>query len=256
MIDPKSKAMDLTDKVAIVTGAASGIGRAIALRFCALGAKVVVADVNEAGAEETVKAAADLGGTASFVRCDVTKYEQVRQAVATTRERYGKLDIAVNNAGWDIVQPFIKTEPDFWDKVIDINLKGQIYLARAAFDAFIEQESGGRIVNLASEAGRNGSSGETVYSACKGGVIALTKALAREGLRYNIIVNGVAPGITDTPFVAALDQKVIEAIVKVIPMRRMADPDEPAEMVAFLASESNTYMTGQVVSVGGGLSMI
>jgi 2-hydroxycyclohexanecarboxyl-CoA dehydrogenase len=254
-IEPSSKAMNMEGKVALVTGAGAGIGRAICRRFGALGASVLVTDVNEAGGAETVQMVVSAGGVASFFRCDVTSLEDAKAAVAAARNTFGQLDVLVNNAGWDVIEPFVKNEPEHWYKVIDINLKGQIHMCRAAMDAFIEQESGGKIVNLASDSGRVGSMGEAVYSACKGGIIALTKTLAREGARYKIIVNSVSPGITDTGFVASLDPKVIEAIVKSTPIRRMADPDEPAEMVAFLASDSNTFMTGQVVSVSGGLTM-
>jgi len=150
----------------------------------------------------------------------------------------------------------MNNDPAIWDKVISINLKGPINMSRAALEAFKEQESGGKIVNLASDAGRVGSMGEAVYSACKGGVIALTKTLAREGVRSGVMVNSVAPGITDTPLIHVLDENIIGKIVKTIPMRRMGDPDEVAEMVVFLASNSNTYMTGQIVSVSGGLTMV
>ncbi|MHB1343212.1 MAG: SDR family NAD(P)-dependent oxidoreductase [Thermoleophilia bacterium] len=255
-IDPSSRPMNLEGKVALVTGAGSGIGRAISRRFAALGARVLVTDVNEAGGAEAVQTIVAAGGTASFFRCDVTLFDDAKAAVAAARDTFGQIDVLVNNAGWDVIEPFVKNHPEHWYKVIDINLKGQIHMCRAAMDAFMEQGSGGKIVNLSSDSGRVGSLGEAVYSACKGGVIALTKTLAREGARYQIMVNAVSPGITDTPFVASLDPKVIEAIVKSTPMRRMADPDEPAEMVAFLASDSNTFMTGQVVSVSGGLTMV
>jgi 2-hydroxycyclohexanecarboxyl-CoA dehydrogenase len=255
-IDPSSKAMNMEGKVALVTGAGSGIGRAICKRFGALGASVLVTDVNEAGGADTVRMVVSAGGVAGFFRCDVTSFDDAKAAVAAARATFGRLDVLVNNAGWDVIEPFLKNEPDQWYRVIDINLKGPIHMSRAALEAFVEQDNGGKIVNLASDAGRVGSMGEAVYSACKGGVIAFTKTLAREGARYRVQVNAVAPGITDTPLVAGLDPKVIEAIVKSIPMRRMADPDEPAELVAFLASDSNTYMTGQVISVSGGLTMV
>lgn len=255
-IDPSSRPMDLEGKVALVTGAGSGIGRAISRRFAALGARVLVTDVNETGGAETVQAIVGAGGTASFFRCDVTSYEDAVAAVAAARDTFGRLDVLVNNAGWDVIEPFLKNEPAHWYKVIDINLKGPIHMSRAAMDLFVEQGEGGKIVNMSSDSGRVGSLGEAVYSACKGAVIALTKTLAREGARYQIQVNAVSPGITDTPLVASLDPKVIEAIVKSTPMRRMADPDEPAEVAAFLASGSNTFITGQVVSVSGGLTMV
>lgn len=256
MIDPTSRAMDLEGKIAIVTGAASGIGKAIATRLGALGATVVVADLNETGAAETAKAIEAAGGAAMGVRADVTSLADARATVAAARERYGRLDILVNNAGWDRVEFFLENDPSHWDKVININLKGQMNFARAALEAFVEQGEGGRIVNMASDTGRVGSMGEVCYSACKAGIIGFTKALARECVRAKVLVNAVAPGLTDTPLVAGLDQKVMDAIVKGIPMRRMGDPSEPAEVVAFLASGSNTYITGQVISVNGGANMV
>jgi len=254
-IDPSSSPMGVEGRAALVTGAGSGIGRAISRRLAALGARVLVTDINDEGGAETVQAIVSAGGVASFHHCDVSSYTDAQASIRAARDTFGSIDILVNNAGWDVIQPFLQNDPELWDKVIGINLKGPIHMSRAAMEAFVEQDTGGKIVNLSSDAGRVGSLGEAVYSACKGGVIALTKTLAREGARYKIQVNCVAPGITDTPLVAGLDQKVIDAIVKAIPMRRMADPDEPAELVVFLASDSNTYMTGQVISVSGGLTM-
>lgn len=256
MIDPTSRPMDLEGKIAIVTGAASGIGKAIATRLGALGATVVVADLNETGAMETAKAIEAAGGTAMGMRADVTNIADARATVAAARERFGRLDILVNNAGWDRVEFFLENDTSHWDKVININLKGQMNFARAALEAFVEQGEGGRIVNMASDTGRVGSMGEVCYSACKAGIIGFTKALARECVRSKVLVNAVAPGLTDTPLVAGLDQKVMDAIIKGIPMRRMGDPSEPAEVVAFLASGSNTYITGQVISVNGGANMV
>ncbi len=254
-IDPQSRPMNLEDKVALITGASSGIGRALARRFAGLGAKVVVADINEAGGQETVDMIAQAGGEAVFARCDVTSLDDARAAVATARERFGRLDVLVNNAGWDKVEFFMQNDPSHWDKVININYKGQIHMSRAALELMIEQGEGGRIVNMASDAGRVGQMAEAVYSGCKGAIIAFTKSLARENSRNKILVNCVCPGITDTPLVAGLDPKTIEATVRAIPLKRMADPDEPAELAAFLASDSNTYMTGQVISCSGGLTM-
>lgn len=256
MIDPTSRAMDLEGKIAIVTGAASGIGKAIATRLGALGATVVVADLNETGAVDTAKAIEAAGGVAMGLRADVTNIADARATVSAARERFGRLDILVNNAGWDRVEFFLENDTSHWDKVININLKGQMNFARAALEAFVEQGEGGRIVNMASDTGRVGSMGEVCYSACKAGIIGFTKALARECVRSKVLVNAVAPGLTDTPLVAGLDQKVMDAIIKGIPMRRMGDPSEPAEVVAFLASGSNTYITGQVISVNGGANMV
>jgi 2-hydroxycyclohexanecarboxyl-CoA dehydrogenase len=255
-IDPKSKPMNLEGKSALVTGAASGIGLAIAQRFAGLGARVLLVDLNEEGGQAAVAAIKEAGGEAAFCACDVSSFDDARRAVATARETFGRLDVLVNNAGWEQIEFFINTEPSLWNKIIDINLKGQMNFAKAALEAFVEQGEGGRIVNIASDNGRVGSMGEVCYSACKGGIIAMTKALARECVRNQVLVNCVAPGLTDTPLVAGLDQKMMDAIVKTIPMRRMGDPSEIAEMVTYLASDSNTYITGQVMSVNGGANMV
>jgi 2-hydroxycyclohexanecarboxyl-CoA dehydrogenase len=248
--------MNMEGKSAVVTGSASGIGRAIARRFAGLGANVLIVDLNEEGGRETVQLIEKDGGKAAFCVCNVTSIEDARRAVATAKETFGRLDVLVNNAGWEKIEFFINTEPSLWDKIIDINLKGQLNFCKAALEVFIEQGEGGRVVNIASDNGRVGSMGEVIYSACKGGIIAMTKALARESVRNKVLVNCVAPGLTDTPLVAGLDQKMMEAIIKTIPMRRMGEPDEIAEMVAYLASDSNTYITGQVMSVNGGANMV
>ncbi len=256
MIDPTSKPMDMEGSVAIVTGAASGIGKAIARRLGALGAKVVIADLDESGAKAVADEIVAAGGEAMPFRANVTSLDDARGCVAAAKERFGRLDILVNNAGWDKVEFFLDNDPAHWDKVIDINLKGQLNFSRAALEVLVAQGEGGKIVNMASDTGRVGSMGEVCYSSCKGAVISLSKALARECVRHKILVNAVAPGLTDTPFVAGLDQKMMEAITKTIPMRRMGDPSEPAELVAYLVSRSNTYITGQVISVNGGANMV
>lgn len=244
----------LQSKIAIVTGAGRGIGRAIAEKLAAEGATVVVTDVDERTAHQT---AADIGSTATGIRTDVTSRESVDAMVAQVMERYGRIDVLVNNAGWDKVGPFIDSDPADWDRVIQINLYGVLNTCKAVLPIMVAQ-NGGTVVNLASDAGRVGSSGEAVYSAAKGGVIAFTKTTAREMARYRVNANCICPGPADTALlaeVAAPGSKLREAFVKAIPLRRLADPTDLANAVAFFASDEATYITGQTVSVSGGLTM-
>jgi len=251
--------MDLKDKAAIVTGAAGGIGRAIALRLGSLGARVAVVDLKAEEGNETVSLLEKGGGGGLFLKADITDLARVQEMVKTTIAAFGKVDILVNNAGWDRIEPFLKNTPDFWDKVIAINLKGPIYCIRAVLDHMVERKYG-KIVNISSDAGRVGSSGEAVYSACKGGIIAFTKTMAREMARYAINVNCVCPGATDTPLLAEMTKgetgaKIIDAMVKVVPFRRLGKPEDVAGAVAFLASDEASFITGQTLSVSGGLTM-
>ena len=251
--------MDLKDKVAIVTGAGGGIGRGIALKFGSLGARVVAADIKFAGAKETVSLLEKSGGKGLALGTDITDRVKVQEMVKAALDTFGQLDILVNNAGWDIIEPFTKNTPELWEKVIAINLKGPIFCIRAVLDHMIERKYG-KIVNISSDAGRVGSSGEAVYSACKGGIIAFTKTIAREMARYQINVNCVCPGPTDTPLLAELTRgetgaKIIEAMTKAVPFRRLAKPEDIAGAVAFLASDEAGFITGQTLSVSGGLSM-
>jgi 2-hydroxycyclohexanecarboxyl-CoA dehydrogenase len=241
-------------KVAVVTGAGRGIGRAIAEVLAAEGATVVATDVDGASAEET---AAALGGDALGLATDVADRGAVDAVVATVRERHGRIDVLVNNAGWDKVGPFVDSDPADWDRIIAINLYGVLHTSRAVLPVMIAQ-GGGRVVNLASDAGRVGSSGEAVYSAAKGGVIAFTKTTARETARHGITVNCVCPGPTDTALFASVVEEnpgLRDALVKAIPLRRLAQPADLAHAVAFLASDEAGYITGQTLSVSGGLSM-
>jgi 2-hydroxycyclohexanecarboxyl-CoA dehydrogenase len=251
--------MDLKDKVAIVTGAGGGIGRGIALKFGSLGARVAAADIKFPGAKETVSLLEKSGGRGLALGTDITDRVQVQEMVKAVLDTFGKLDILVNNAGWDIIEPFTKNNPDLWEKVIAINLKGPIFCIRAVLDHMIERKYG-KIVNIGSDAGRVGSSGEAVYSACKGGIIAFTKTIAREMARYQINVNCVCPGPTDTPLLAEITRgetgaKIIEAMTKAVPFRRLAKPEDISGAVAFLASDEAGFITGQTLSVSGGLSM-
>lgn len=241
-------------KITIVTGAGRGIGRGIAEKLAAEGATVVATDVDEATAKDT---AAALGGGALGLVTDVASRESVETMVATVREEFGRIDVLVNNAGYDKVGPFVESDPADWDKIIQINLYGVLHTSRAVLPIMAEQGAG-RVVNLASDAGRVGSSGEAVYSAAKGGIISFTKTAAREMARSQVAVNCVCPGPTDTALFAAVvedNPKLREALTKAIPLRRLAQPEDLANAVAFLASDEAAYITGQTLSVSGGLSM-
>ena len=247
--------MKMQDKVAVVTGAASGIGLATAEAFAGSGAHVVLADIAEDKGGDAAEKIRLHGGSARFIAMDVTDpaaIEAFGQAALAWR---GQVDILANIAGWGTIQPFVDNSPEFWRKVVDLNLMGQIAVTRAFLDGMIERKSG-KIVNIASDAGRVGSLGETVYSAAKGGVIAFTKSLAREMARFEINVNCVCPGPTDTPLLAAEPDKFREAFKRVTPMRRFARPQEIADAVLFFASDRASFVTGQVLSVSGGITMV
>ena len=247
--------MSLKDKVAVVTGAASGLGSAIAGKLADAGAIVIVADLQadkgRARADELVAA----GGRAHFVEVDLTAPASIVAFADTVHQRFKAVDVIVNGAGWGRTAPFWDGTPDFWDKLIALNLMGPIHLTKALLPPMMERGSG-RIVNIASDAGRVGSLGETVYSAAKGGLIAFTKSLARETARHGIVVNCVCPGPTDTPLMAAVPDKVKEALTKAVPLRRLGKPEEVADAVLFFAGDGAAYVTGQVLSVSGGLTMV
>ena len=243
----------LKDRVALVTGAGRGIGRAIAERLAAEGAKVAALDLDEATARATAEAIGGVG-----LRMDVTDRASVSAAVAEVERTLGPADILVNNAGWDKAEPFVKSAEETWDKVIAINLKGPIRMTRAVLDGMIERRRG-RIVSIGSDAGRVGSSGEAVYSAAKAGIIGFSKTLARELARYQINVNVVCPGPTNTPLLAEVgagNPKLAEALKRAVPFGRIGEPEEIAAAVAFLASDDAAYVTGQTLSVSGGLTMV
>jgi 2-hydroxycyclohexanecarboxyl-CoA dehydrogenase len=244
----------LDGKIAIVTGAGQGIGRGIAEKLAAEGATVVVSDINETTAKETAEA---IGGGAIGFRADVTSRDSVDAMVERVRREFGRIDVLVNNAGWDKAGPFVDSDPADWDRVIAINLYGVLNTSKAVLPVMAEQGHGS-VVNLASDAGRVGSSGEAVYSAAKGGVIAFTKATAREMARHQVNANCVCPGPTDTALFASMggdNPKLREALTKAIPFRRLAAPADLANAVAFFASDEANYITGQTVSVSGGLTM-
>ena len=246
--------MKLNGKTAVVTGAASGIGRATAEALAAAGAHVILGDVNLEGGEAAAGTIRARGQGADFLRLDVTDPASVETFRREALARHKQVDIVANVAGWGRTEPFVKNAPDFWKKLIDLNLMGPIHVSRAFIEPMIERQSG-KIVSVASDAGRVGSLGETVYSGAKGGVIAFTKGLARELARFNITVNCVCPGPTDTPLMAAVPDKIKEAFARVTPMRRLAKPSEIADAILFFASSRSDFVTGQVLSVSGGLTM-
>jgi 2-hydroxycyclohexanecarboxyl-CoA dehydrogenase len=248
-------------KAAVVTGGSSGIGYAVAQRFLRGGVHVLAVDLNDDAAERHRILGEKTGARFRFLRGDVRDYPRMRETAETALRELGRLDVWVNNAGWDRIAPFLSTSPGDWDKVIGINLMGAVHGTRAALEVMTERREGGAIVNVASDAGRVGSSGEAVYSAAKGGVIAFTKAVAREMAQHGIRVNCVCPGPTDTPLLAGNfrtpdGEKIIEAIKRGIPFRRLGNPEEIAAAIAFLASAEASYITGQVLSVNGGLNMV
>jgi 2-hydroxycyclohexanecarboxyl-CoA dehydrogenase len=241
----------LGGKIAIVTGAGQGIGKAIAEKLAAEGATVVVTDLDAATATETAAALP----AAVARRTDVTDRTAVQAMVHDVAAEFGRVDVLVNNAGWDKASPFAESEPDDWDRAIRVNLYGVLHACKAVLPVMAGQ-GGGAIVNLGSDAGRVGSSGEAVYSAAKGGVIAFTKSLARELARQQVRVNCVCPGPTDTALFASFAGPGLrEALTRAIPFRRLGQPADVANVVAFLASDEAAYITGQTVSVSGGLTM-
>ena len=250
--------MNFDGKVAIVTGGGSGIGRATVLKLAGLGASIAIADIDEEAANKVAGEVKEAGGEALVVKTDISDYEQVKLMAKTVKEHFGKIDVLVNNAAWDKIQSFMDTTPELWYKLIDINLKGPIHVTRAVLEYMTQQETGGAIVNVVSDAAKVGSTGESVYSAAKGGVYSFTKSIAREMARYKIRVNSTCPGPTDTPLLDDVKEtmpKVVAAIEKAVPMRRIATPEQQANAVVWLASDEASYITGQSLSVNGGLNM-
>jgi 2-hydroxycyclohexanecarboxyl-CoA dehydrogenase len=245
----------LEGKNVIVTGGGGAIGAAICRRFAGYGATVGVFDKNLDGAR---KVAQEIRGVASGV--DITDYGAVDKAIAQFESEAGPTDVLVNNAGWDKFVNFVDTTPELWDQVIAINLRGPVNMSHVVLKGMVTRGRG-RVVNIASDAGRVGSSQEAVYSACKGGIIAFTKTVAREVARRGITLNTVCPGPTDTPLLASAAgegeraQRFRDALVGAIPMKRVGQPDDIPGAVCFLASDDAAFITGQTISVSGGLTM-
>lgn len=238
-----------------MTGAGSGIGRATALALASRGVAVVAADLDLGGAEVTAAAARDAGADVIGFEVDVASDASVAALATRVGEHFGTPTVLVHCAGWDEAVPFVETTSEFWQKVVAINYLGVVRVTHAFLRPMIEAGSGGRIVSVASDAGRVGSSGETVYAGAKGGVIAFTKSIAREVAKHGITANVVSPGPTDTPLFARQAEALKAALVRAIPMRRLARPAEVAHAICFFVDEESAFVTGQVLSVSGGLTM-
>ena len=257
---------DFKNQTVIVTGGGGGIGGATCRRFAQAGAKVAVFDRDLAAAQKVAEGITAQGGSAAAFACDITDRAQVDAAVNAATEQLGPIDVLVNNAGWDVFKPFTKTTPDEWAKLIAINLTGALHMHHAVLPGMVARSKedgwrGARIVNIASDAARVGSSGEAVYAACKGGLVAFSKTLAREHSRHGITVNVVCPGPTDTALFADYKEgagnpeKLEEAFKRSIPLGRIGQPDDLPGAILFFASQDAAFVTGQVLSVSGGLTM-
>jgi 2-hydroxycyclohexanecarboxyl-CoA dehydrogenase len=253
--------MKLAGRTALVTGGGRGIGRAIALALAAEGAQVAILDVDGAAAARVRAAVEAWGVKALALPADLTRRAEVEDAVGTVMAQWGQIDVLVNNAGWDRMQPFMESDEATWDAIIALNFKAVLYTCRAVLPLMAAQR-GGRVVNIASDAGRGGSSGEAVYAGTKGAVIAFSKTIAREMARYGVTVNVVCPGLTDTPLLAGMraeserNAKVLDAVTRAIPLGRVGTPEDVAGAVVYFASGAAGYVTGQTLSVSGGLTMM
>ena len=252
--------MGQNEKSAIVTGGGRGIGRAISLALARAGCRVAILDILAENAQAVKQEIESLGGEALVLRVDLTKSQEVQAAAGEVLARFGQLDILVNNAGWDKLEPFLDSEEKTWERVIDINFKAILYTCKAVLPHMVSRGSG-KVINIGSDAGRVGSTGEAVYAGTKGAVIAFSKAIAREMARYQITVNVVCPGLTETPLLQEVRatseraNKVVDAVTRAIPLGRVGAPEDIAKAVAFLASPEADYITGQTLSVSGGLTM-
>jgi len=253
--------MKLKGKTALVTGGGRGIGRAIALGLAQEGAQVAVLDILAGNAAAVAGEIGAMGVKALALPADLTKRAQVDQAVADTLSQFGQIDILVNNAGWDRMEMFLDSEEETWDKIIAINFKGILYVCKAVLPSMVARGQG-KVISIASDAGRAGSTGEAVYAGSKGAIIAFSKTLAREMARHKITVNVVCPGLTETPLLQGIreqsprTEKVIEAVTRAIPLGRVGQPEDIAGAVVYLASPAADFVTGQTLSVSGGLTMV
>jgi 2-hydroxycyclohexanecarboxyl-CoA dehydrogenase len=245
--------MRLEGKVALITGGSSGIGKATVLEFARAGAQVIGADIDMERGAAVAREAQGEGLAVEFVSIDLSSSDSIRKCAAEVLQRHPRLDILVNAAGFSLVDAFANNKADYIDRVVAINLGGTLHLTHALLPGLIAAGKS-KIVNVASDAGRVGSSGETAYAAAKGGVIAFTKSLAREVARHSICVNCVCPGPTDTPMLRSRPEKMLDAFLKAIPFKRFAEPREIADAILFFASSRSDYITAQVLSVSGGLT--
>ena len=246
--------MKLDGKIVVVTGGASGIGKATAFELARAGGRVIIADVNEEGGASVQREAEAAGLKVEYMRLDLVSPASIDLFAALALERFGQVDVLINAAGWGKIQPFVENTPEFWERVVAVNLTGPVRLTQKLLPRMMEIHAG-KIVNISSDAGRVGSLGETMYSAAKGGMIAFTKSLAREAARGGVNVNCVCPGPTDTPLMAAVPEKFRDAFIKAIPFHRLGKPQEVADAILFFASPSSDFVTGQVLSVSGGLTL-
>jgi len=248
--------MKLKDKVAIVTGGGQGIGEGIALKLAREGANIAIADLNLETANGVAKKIAELGRKSIAVQTDVTSGASVNAMAQEVISKLGTIDILVNNAGYvaPMMRNFTKETEDYWNQVIAVCLNGVILCSRAVVDTMIAKESG-KIISIASDAARVGQQGQAVYSGAKGGVVAFSKAIAKELARYKINVNCIAPGATNTPAFQQAPAEMREAAAKIYPLRRVAEVEDIANAVAFLASDEASFITGQILSVSGGYTM-
>jgi 2-hydroxycyclohexanecarboxyl-CoA dehydrogenase len=253
--------MKLKGRTALIAGGGGGIGRAVALALAQEGAKTAVADIVKDNAEKVSSEVKALGIDGIAYQVDLTRKADVDRMVIEVLERFGQIDILVNCQGWDRLEPFVESDEETWEKLLAINFKSVLYTAKAVLPQMISH-GGGKIVNISSDAGRVGSSWEAVYAGAKGAVIAFSKTIAREVARYKINVNVVCPGLTETPLLQAVRSqseqtaKIIEAVTKATPFRRPAKPEEIAEAVLFFTSPAAEFITGQTLSVSGGLTMV